>query len=644
MSDGLDRLSRALRQGLPDSDPDAKSRAMDEALKNFDALQENERPARPMSDRPARPGLTDGVFAMLRTLAIRPAMLATTSLTVAVVAVGLIYTAPPATFPPLVEQRATAPQNRDRSVQTEMINGDTADAETPAVMAQPAPALGLQVEKARPAPSPNVAPDSFAGLIAQQAPADNYVEREQDRNQFTGAAPSPVHVAATDPVSTFSVDVDTASWSWIRASLNNGQLPDPDAVRVEEMVNYFTYDYPEPSKDGPPFTTSVSLMQTPWNPGTRLLRIGLQGRQPAVEDRPPIDLVFLIDSSGSMRDANKLPLLKQGFAMMLSRLRPQDRVAIVAYAGSAGQVLAPTQASDKRQILAALDRLQAGGSTAGGQGLRLAYATADAMHEDGRLGRVILATDGDFNVGVSDPDEMKSIIARQRDSGTYLSVLGFGRGNYNDAMMQTLAQNGNGQAAYIDTALEAQKVLVDQLTGALFPIADDVKIQVELNPAAVAEYRLIGYETRALRREDFNNDHVDAGEIGAGLSVTALYEVTPVGSDAALNDPLRYGAQGATDRGDQELAFLRLRYKEPGQDDSKLIEHPIANTLTNGDTDARFAAAIAGFGELLRESPYVGDWGYEDAAALAAQSRGPDPWGYRSEALRLIRQAGALRR
>lgn len=642
MTDPLDRLDRALRDATPDSDANAKARALDAAMKNFDALQETADGARPTSDRPARPGLSDGVFAMLRSLATRPAMLATTSLTVAAVAVGLVYVSPQPVLPPLVVQPRTEQQTNDDHLR--MQDAETEAADQAAPLAEPIMEPALRIEKSRAAPAPNSGAAPMAGLIAEEAPAEPQRAIEADNNQFEGAAPSPVHVAAEDPVSTFSIDVDTASWSWIRSTLNAGRLPSPDAVRIEEMVNYFAYDYPAPDADGPPFSTSVALMQTPWNSGTRLLRIGIQGRMPAVEDRPPLDLVFLIDSSGSMQDANKLPLLKQGFAMMLDRLRPQDRVAIVAYAGSAGEVLSPTQASNKRRILAALDRLQAGGSTAGGEGLRLAYATADAMHEDGRLGRVILATDGDFNVGVSDPEEMERIIARQRDSGTYLSVLGFGRGNYNDAMMQTLAQNGNGQAAYIDTALEAQKVLVDQLTGALFPIADDVKVQVEFNPAAVAEYRLIGYETRALRREDFNNDRVDAGEIGAGLSVTALYEVTPVGSDAALTDPLRYGDDSQSAGSAEELAFLRLRYKEPGDSQSKLVDQPIANAVTDGDNDARFAAAIAGFGELLRESPYIEDWSFGDAAALAAANRGEDNWGYRSEALRLIRQAGALRR
>ena len=344
-----------------------------------------------------------------------------------------------------------------------------------------------------------------------------------------------------------------------------------------------------------------------------------------------------------MQDANKLPLLKQSLRLMLSELRPEDQVAIVTYAGSAGQVLAPTPAAEQAAILNALDRLEAGGSTAGQAGLQQAYAVAEAMADDGEVTRVLLATDGDFNVGLSDPEALKEFIADKRDNGTYLTVLGFGRGNLDDATMQALAQNGNGQAAYIDTLSEARKVLVDQLTGALFPIANDVKIQVEFNPATVAEYRLIGYETRALNREDFNNDKVDAGEIGAGHTVTALYEVTPTGSPAVLNDPLRYGAttvEGPTD----ELGFLRLRYKTPGASVSQLIETPIGTTLTTPDAEARFATAIAGFGQLLRGETYLGDWSYDDAVALATGAKGEDTFGYRAEAVTLMRLAESLSR
>ncbi|MEO8242049.1 MAG: von Willebrand factor type A domain-containing protein, partial [bacterium] len=380
------------------------------------------------------------------------------------------------------------------------------------------------------APTPGItAPhqlDNGQIIVLQNAPMVAPLDQiapppEPNTEAFATAAPNPVHVTAEEPVSTFSVDVDTASYAVIRSSLNAGQLPPPEAVRIEEMVNYFPYNYPAPEAGGAPFTDTVTVMPTPWNPNTRLVHIALQGRLPAMADRKPLNLVFLIDTSGSMEDANKLPLLKQSLTLMLSKLRPEDRIAIVAYAGSAGEVLPPTAASDRATILNALNNLAAGGSTAGAEGLTLAYQVADKMKRDGTISRVLLATDGDFNVGIDNPDDLKTFVAKERETGTYLSVLGFGRGNLDDATMQALAQNGNGTASYIDTLSEAQKVLVDQLTGALFPIADDVKIQVEWNPAQVAEYRLIGYETRALRREDFNNDKVDAGEIGAGLQVTA---------------------------------------------------------------------------------------------------------------------------
>jgi Ca-activated chloride channel family protein len=368
--------------------------------------------------------------------------------------------------------------------------------------------------------------------------------------------------------------------------------------------------------------------------------IGIQGAMPAITDRPPLNLVFLIDTSGSMEDANKLGLLKQSLAMMLAELRPEDQIAIVTYAGSAGQVLPPTKAADRTTILAALDNLAAGGSTAGAEGLELAYQVAEGMARDGAVSRILLATDGDFNVGVSDPEGLEAYVAKKRGTGTYLSVLGFGRGNLDDAIMQSLAQNGNGTAAYIDTLSEARKVLVDQLTGALFPIADDVKIQIEWNPAEVAEYRLIGYETRALRREDFNNDAVDAGEIGAGTQVTAIYEVTAPGSDALLNDPLRYGTTTPAD-GASELGLLKLRAKAPGADTSDLIETPITGQEPATD-DARFAAAIAGFGQILQGSVYLNDWGWDEAIALALGARGDDAYGYRIEAVNLMRLAQSL--
>ena len=505
-------------------------------------------------------------------------------------------------------------------------------------MAAPRPATAARSNAAG-ASAPTVSPP--LGNLAKIAPADVVTAPEADTETWSNAAPNPVVITSETPVSTFSVDVDTASFAIIRQSIMAGALPPPDAVRVEEMINYFPYAYPAPEA-GTAFRPTIALMQTPWNPGTQLLRIGLQGALPPLADRPPLNLVFLIDTSGSMSDTNKLPLLIQSFRLMLGQLRPNDEVAIVTYAGSAGLALPPTAAGERSTILAALENLSAGGATAGQDGLEQAYATATEMTSRGEVSRVILATDGDFNIGLSDPEALKTYIKGQRDSGTYLSVLGFGRGNLDDATMQALAQNGNGTAAYIDTLSEAQKVLVDQLTGALFPIANDVKVQVEFNPANVAEYRLIGYETRALRREDFNNDAVDGGEVGAGHQVTALYEITPKGSPAALNDSLRYGTPTPGAPGD-ELAFLRLRAKAPGSDTSELTELAIANRLTPKDSDTQFAAAIAGFGQLLRGSDYIGGWTMQDAIALANGASGDDPFGYRREAVSLMRLAQSLK-
>ncbi len=505
--------------------------------------------------------------------------------------------------------------------------------------------------------TPALAVSAFARAVAD--PVDRFslacptCDRQDppapDTEAFANEDASPVKVAREAPVSTFSIDVDTASYSVVRSSLMNGYPPSPESVRIEEMVNYFPYAYPAPGERGAPFRPTVTVSETPWNPDTLLMHIGIQGRLPATKDRPPLNLVFLIDTSGSMDQPNKLPLLVQSFRLMLGRLDPADEVAIVTYAGSAGLALDATASGDRGAILAALDRLRASGSTAGAAGIQLAYRTAGGMAADGEVTRVILATDGDFNVGISDPEQLEGFIARQRDSGVYLSVLGFGRGNLDDAAMQALAQSGNGQAAYIDTLGEAQKVLVDQLVGTLFPIADDVKIQVEFNPAEVAEYRLIGYETRGLRREDFSNDRVDAGEIGAGRSVTAIYEVTPVGSPAVLHEPLRYADRsveaprsGRQQGSSGELAFLRLRYKEPGEDTSQLIELPILRDIGETGADRGFAAAIAGFGQLLRDGVYTGDWTWTDAIALAEANTGTDPFGYRREAVTLMRLAESL--
>lgn len=694
MTDDLDRLTRELRDA-PAPDASARARALSLAMENFDRLQDRAQdradPARQTQDRQARAGFLRKVKDMIDRFSTRQMLAGTASaavLTLAVVAVLPQIGAGPALLPVSLPgeadtavaapQAAPADAPQVNRLVTPSPNGAASDAmaeAVPAPVPQPegtASTPGLGTGGAPNAPARSVAPAPGAADLAQASPPATATRQERtaisrlvaepsalpspDTEAFANADPNPVRVTAEDPVSTFSVDVDTASYAVVRQSLMAGRLPPPDAVRVEEMVNYFPYAYPAPQGDQP-FASSVTVFPTPWNPDTRLVRIGLQGRLPAVAERPPLNLVFLIDTSGSMDEPAKLPLLRQSLALMLGELRPGDQVAIVAYAGSAGLVLPPVAGTDTAAITGALDRLAAGGSTAGAAGLALAYRTAEGMAGDGEVSRVLLATDGDFNLGLSSPTALADYVAEQREAGVYLSVLGFGRGNLDDAVMQALAQNGNGQAAYIDTLNEARKVLVDQLTGALFPIANDVKVQVEWNPAQVAEYRLIGYETRALARQDFNNDRVDAGEIGAGLQVTALYEITAPGSEGLRNDPLRYGAAaaaaeappeaspgaspGASPEAD-ELGFLRLRWKAPGESASQLAETPILPGDSAPDDDARFAAAIAGFGQLLRGDDGVGDWSFAEAAALAEGARGDDPFGYRIEAVNLMRLAAAL--
>lgn len=630
MSDDLDDLKSLMNAATPRPDTTRKSENIALAQKNFADLQGSRDGARLTSDRPET-GLISGVKNMLSTLTSRAGLTAST----AIVAVGLVMlsplgesllpTKPDAAFVP------SAPQEEPAVVMEKA----TAPTSSPLVESAPMIAADMATESMGGAPAPAMMVSPANSRMIMDLPV---VRPESSTENFANADANPVQVTTQNPVSTFSIDVDTASYSVIRNSLTNGQLPPKDAVRVEEMINYFPYDYAAPTGSDA-FQPTVTLTPTPWNADTQLLQIGIQGALPDLADRPPLNLVFLIDTSGSMEQPNKLPLLKQSFRLMLGQLRPEDQIAIVTYAGSAGEVLAPTAASERSKILNALDNLGAGGSTAGQAGLQQAYATAAAMSEEGDVNRIILATDGDFNVGLNDPEALKDYIADKRDSGTYLSVLGFGRGNLDDATMQALAQNGNGQAAYIDTLSEAQKVLVDQLGGALFPIADDVKIQVEFNPATVSEYRLIGYETRALKREDFNNDKVDAGDIGAGHQVTAIYEVTPKGSAAERNDPLRYDTPVVTENASDELAFLRLRYKAPGSDTSALIETPVQASVTG---EAGFATAIAGFGQLLRDGTYTGSWTYADAIKLASETKGDDPFGYRAEAVQLMRLAESL--
>lgn len=472
------------------------------------------------------------------------------------------------------------------------------------------------------------------------------------RDKFDSKDINPVKVASQDPVSTFSIDVDTASYAFARRALNAGRLPPKDSVRVEEFVNYFPYNYPKPDSAEAPFKPTITVTPSPWNAHNRLVHVAVQGYALQSAQRPRANLVFLVDVSGSMSPDDRLPLVKNALRMLVDELKPEDTVALVTYASGSGVALEPTKIADKGKIVAAIDALGAGGSTAGAEGIQDAYRLAETSFDKSAVNRVILATDGDFNVGVTDQSELKGLIERKREKGIFLSILGVGQGNYNDALMQTLAQNGNGAAAYVDTLNEARKVLVDEASSTLFPIAKDVKIQVEWNPARVSEYRLIGYETRALRREDFNNDKVDAGDVGSGHRVTAIYEITPTGAGAKLVDDLRYGKKAAKVEApagdDAELGFFKLRYKLPKEDASKLITAPIGDAqavekLVAAPEDVRFSIAVAAFGQLLKGAPYLGSYGYNDVIVLAQGARGEDPFGYRAEFMNLARLAKTAR-
>jgi Ca-activated chloride channel homolog len=466
------------------------------------------------------------------------------------------------------------------------------------------------------------------------------------RDRFAATSQNPFRVAVEEPVSTFSIDVDTAAYSFVRASLNRNVLPQQAAVRTEELINYFPYDYAAPRSAAEPFSSNVAVFPSPWTAGRKLVRIGIKGYTIQRATRPRANLVFLIDTSGSMQERNKLPLVQQSLTMLLDQLQPDDTVAIVTYAGYAGTALSPTPARDKARIRAVIDGLGAGGSTAGAEGIRQAYALAERNLDPKGVNRVILATDGDFNVGITNQDELKGFVERERGKGVFLSVLGYGMGNYNDALMQALAQNGNGAAAYIDTIGEARKVLVDEATSTLFPIAKDVKIQVEFNPATVAEYRLIGYETRLLNHDDFTNDKVDAGDVGSGQTVTALYEIVPVGGPRAIGDR-RYAAPApAASASNSEYGFVKIRYKLPKSDTSRLISTPIARAaevarFADAPRDARFAAGVAAFAELLRGGKYNGRLSYDDVIRMVSDARGSDEFGYRAEFVQLVRAARA---
>lgn len=468
------------------------------------------------------------------------------------------------------------------------------------------------------------------------------VATDPGREKYDGKEVSPVKLTSAEPVSTFSVDVDTGAYANARRFLTQGMMPPQDAVRTEEMINYFRYDYAKPKDRAQPFTVTTDVAKTPWNEGTYLMRIGLRGYDIETAERPPANLVFLMDVSGSMSDPDKLPLVKTALAGLAGELSPKDRVSIVVYAGAAGLVLEPT--NDTARIRRALESLEAGGSTAGGAGIELAYRIAEDNFIKGGVNRVILATDGDFNVGVSDTKALIELIERKRDSGITLTTLGFGQGNYNEAMMEQVANKGNGNYAYIDSALEAKKVLGEEMASTLFTIAKDVKIQVEFNPAVIAQYRLVGYENRALREEDFDNDLVDAGDIGAGHQVTAIYEVVPVGGKGWI------GQRKYEDKPDRaataqmaEAANVKLRYKLPDGETSKLIEQPVPSAALTSATlpkgDFAFAAAVAAFGQVLRGDEMMMGFGFADIGKLA----GTQENFWRQEFLRLNELAASMK-
>lgn len=468
-----------------------------------------------------------------------------------------------------------------------------------------------------------------------------------DRENYAHLESNQVKRAAETPLSTFSIDVDTGSYTNVRRILREGRLPPKDAVRVEEMLNYFDYDYPVEQSDNTPFQVYLEAGPNPWNPDTRLLHVGIKAMDKQAQKLPASNLVFLADVSGSMQSGNKLPLLKNSLKLLTKQLRSEDKISLVVYAGASGVVLEPTSGNNKAAIMQALDQLTASGSTNGAAGIRLAYQMAEKGFVQGGINRILLATDGDFNVGTVNFEILKNLVEGKRKTGISLTTLGFGAGNYNDHLMEQLADAGNGNHAYIDTLNEAQKVLVKQMSSTFNTVAKDVKIQIEFNPQVVAEYRLVGYENRLLNREDFNNDKVDAGEIGAGHTVTALYEIALAGEKGSLIDALRYADKPTNTQHNKELAFVKLRYKPADSDKSLLLSYPLPKTsvkqnLLDTTSQYRFAASVAAFGQLLTGARYTGEFNFQQVLELARKSRGEDMFGYRSEFLTLVDLAQSL--
>jgi Ca-activated chloride channel family protein len=481
---------------------------------------------------------------------------------------------------------------------------------------------------------------SYNGRISTRAEMNTENYKPVNENGF--------QIAAQQPVTTFSIDVDRAAYSNVRRFLNMGQMPPVDAVRIEEMINYFDYTYPQP-KGEHPVSVTTDLTDSPWNKGLKLLHVGLQAKSVSSKNLPPSNLVFLVDVSGSMAAQNKLPLLKQAFKLLVDQLRAEDKISLVVYAGAAGVILPPTSGNDKMEIKEALEDLEAGGSTAGGDGIELAYKLAKENFLPNGNNRVILATDGDFNVGIASEGELQRLIERKRKDGIYLSVFGFGMGNYKDSNMETLADKGNGNYAYIDNIQEARKEFVQEFGGTLFTVAKDVKIQIEFNSAFVQAYRLIGYENRALKNEEFHDDQKDAGEMGSGHTVTAIYEIIPAGLSSNYlpkTDPLKYrkseiSGAGKTD----ELLTLKIRYKKPDSEKSILFDMPVKNApkpFASCSENLRFSAAVAAYGLLLRDSEYKGSVSYEAVLSLAKNAFGKDEEGYRAEFVRLVKTSQML--
>ncbi len=487
-------------------------------------------------------------------------------------------------------------------------------------------------------------------LLMAVAPSERIKIREilprplpQNTERYQKQAEQPVKAVAQEPVSTFSIDVDTGSYANVRRFLNEGQLPPHDAVRAEEIINYFSYAYPLP-QGNVPFAVSAETVASPWQPNAELIRIGIQAQDTAKRDLPPANLVFLVDVSGSMNSPDKLPLVKKALRILTNQLRPQDKVTLITYASGEQLILPPTSGQDKDTILSAINRLQAGGSTAGASALNMAYEQAQKAWVKNGINRILLATDGDFNVGVSDTEALKSMVAEKRKSGISLSTLGFGTGNYNEAMMEQIADAGDGNYSYIDNEKEARKVLQQQLSSTLATVAQDVKIQVEFNPATVKEYRLVGYTNRTLRNEDFNNDKVDAGDIGSGHSVTALYEIIPQGKKGWLDESRYQAAAPATGRAN-EYALVKVRYKLPGQSQSRLLENIIpasAKPFEQAGSDTRQAVAAASYAQALRGGEYNGKLTWNDIEKMAQSAIGKDPYGLQQEFVELVQTAKSL--